>query len=409
MTTLLLAACLLAAPNVELAPLDGDAVRGKLHSLSMQEVTLQVADDERTFPAKAIEELRFSATAVNDYSSLRVLLADGSELRPNQVTVVAGKLKCEFAAGTLEIPVRQVRSVLFKRQSADLARQWKDIEKAARTSDLVVVRRRSPKATSEDAKPAAPGAESLDFVDGTITGMSADAVQFDLGEDQSSLKREKLDGVIFGRRGTIEIPAATVRLTDSSGSRWNLASFVSKENGLELTLAGGLAWSLPQREVAALDFSPGNVLYLDSDAADLRETSFDLVPTSLKSSTERLFQPRRISPESGERLRLGQQSYQRGLLLHGETKLVYQIPTGYQRFTAVAGLPATASKQAHAKLSITIDNQPPWEHLLSVQERGPFFIDLPVSSAKRLTIRLEDAQGLDISDQVLICKARFLK
>lgn len=410
MTILLLTACLLAAPNVELTPLDGEPVRGKLHHIGLDGVALQAGSEERTFPGKAIEELRFTGTLINDYSPLRVMLADGSELRPSQVTLSGGKLKCEFnMREAFELSVKQVRSVLFKRQTSELARQWQEIEKGARTSDLVVVRRKAPRPASEDGKPAPGSEEALDFVDGTVTGMSVDAVEFDLGDDQSSLKREKLDGIIFGRRGETQTPGIKVRLTDSSGSRWNLASFASSGDQFELQLAGGGAWRVPEREVATIDFSPGNVFYLDTDAADLVETSFDLVPASLKSSTERLFQPRRISPSADQRLRLGQQTYSRGLLLQGEAKLVYEIPSGYRRFTAIAGLPATASKQANARLSITVDNEPSWRRTLSSQERGPFQIDLPIAGAKRLTIRLEDTQGLDLSDQVLICKARFLQ
>jgi hypothetical protein len=318
-------------------------------------------------------------------------------------------VKCDFGAGeAFEIPVKQVQSVKFKRQSNELERQWNEIEKGIRASDLVVVRRKPVKTIGEEGKPVATD-EALDFVDGAITGMTADSVEFDLGDDQSSLKRERLDGVIFGRRGGAATPTVKVRVTDSSGSRWNLISFASRGEEFELQLAGGGMRRLAEREVAAIDFSPGNVLYLDTDAADLTETSFDLVPAALKNSTERLFQPRRISPGSSVALRLGPQTYARGLLLHGETKLAYAVPAGYRRFTAVAALPNGASKQARAKLTIVVDNQAPWEQILSAKERGPFPIDLPVSGAKRLTIRLHDTEGLDISDQVLIGKARFLQ
>jgi hypothetical protein len=409
MTIWMLTIWLLAAPNVELTPLEGEPVRGVLHRVGMDGVALESSGEKRNFPGKAIEKLKFTGTPINDYSQLRVKLADGSELRPSQVTLTGGKLQCDFGGSdAFEIPVKQVHSVKFKRQSNELERQWNEIEKGVRASDLVVVRRKSIKTASEEGKPVATE-ESLDFVDGSITGMSADSVEFDLGDDQSSLKRDRLDGVIFGRRGATSTPTTKMRVTDASGSRWNLNSFTSQGDELELHLAGGGTRRLPEREVAAIDFSPGNVLYLDADAADLTETSFDLVPAALKSSTERLFQPRRISPGSSISLRLGPQTYSRGLLLHGETKLMYAVPAGYRRFTAMAGLPHSASKQARATLTIAVDNQAPWEQAFSAKDRGPFPIDLPVSGAKRLTIRLQDTEGLDISDQVLICKARFLQ
>ena len=101
---MLLLLALLAAPTVELTPLDGPPLRGSLVELASDEVALQVEGEVRTFPAAAIEELKFPSP-INDFGSYpfhrKLIEYDRGSVDPGIVFGDHGSFHGSHTAGTV--------------------------------------------------------------------------------------------------------------------------------------------------------------------------------------------------------------------------------------------------------------------------------------------------------------------
>jgi hypothetical protein len=263
-----------------------------------------------------------------------------------------------------------------------------------------------------NAEPTTVTEQALDQLEGTILDIGPESIRFEYDGEQVNVKREKLEGIVLFQRGKSEYPSPACRATDSGGSSWLLRELKLAGDQVEATLVGGGDVKLAAATLARLDFSVGNVAYLADREPDSGggELAVSLQPAAMTFKFGRIFQVRDAPPLGADAFRIAGQQFDSGLSLHSPVALVYRVPAGFRWLRAVAGVDDSIAAPGRFELVILGDGQEMFRHAFSGdQRRGAVPIELDVSNVRRVTIRLDPAEGQDLGDQLNLCEARFTK
>ncbi len=383
--------------------ISGAPVSGVVTRLDAQGVLLQ-GGDGKLIPAAEITRIEFSVDVSETDRGMRkqpdawLSCADGSRTPVSEVEVDAGKLTAKLLDGTtLKTPVKSVDAIRFYAPAPGTNRQWESLLKRPRSGDIVIVRK---------------SAESLDLLEGVIHSVNADVVEFEFDGQKIPVRRTKLEGVAFlGQRERPRKPVA--KLVDRYGGEWQLAAFTVESNRAQLETAGGIRWQWSIPNLKRLELASTNVIYL-SDLEPERVVWEPYFPSGrLEDSVRRLFEPQRDISLSGGPLELVMQdgrrrTFAKGLSIHSRTELVYRLPELFDRFHATAGIDAATRGIGQVELTIEGDGKSLWSAVVT-GSGPPTEIDLPLKGVRRLTVRVDYGDDLDIGDHLDLCDAKLIK
>jgi hypothetical protein len=396
--------------------LDGASVVGELQGWVDQQIALATAKGVETLATDELVSLSWSsASAAGDTEEAvasTVELTDGTVLPATDIRLAGGRLSMTLLNTTsthqkpLTVPVKQVVAVRLKTLKPAAAEQWQEIREQERTSDVLLVANR--------------GGENLDYVEGVIGEITADEVEFKVEGEQLSLKRDRVVGLVFFRRGTDRQPDPRCVLHGRNGLRVSASQVRLAENVLHIKTMAGVDLDWPLADVEFADFSAGKIRYI-SDIAEstMRWTPLIALPQAASQAAE-YGQPRRDRSAYGGPLTLsvsdgdsppatGQlQIFSKGLALRSRTELIYRLPAGFGRFTATAGIEPATSTTGNVQLSIYGDDRPLFEAAISGQQ-PPREIELDIAGVKRLKIVVDFGKNLDTGDWLNLCDARLVK
>ena len=124
--------------------------------------------------------------------------------------------------GELILPTKNVASIRFGPLSSNIRDSWEKLLKAENSKDLLVVQKENV----------------LDYIDGVVGSITEDKIQFFTGEDEVSVNRSRVFGVIYFRPPTPEVsPFCAIRLTDEGVLKASAINFTGSE--FTATLQGG--------------------------------------------------------------------------------------------------------------------------------------------------------------------------
>ena len=389
-------------PEVAVSALSGAKTEGRLTVLSADGVEVKTSKGVTKLSVRELAKVRFGAAAKAGSLESSVELADGSVLAAREVTLSGSAVVVTLAdGGKAECARRLVKSIRFGSKDAAPDVQWKSAVIATAQGDQLIVRK-STKASD------GPAEVFLDPLEGSVLEISPDAVKFDFDGDKLDVKREKLEGVIFFKP-TAPKPAEVFCRVTRGGTAMVAATAALDGDRLQVTTLGGVKTSLPLDGVT-LDFAAGNETYLAALEPDDVETKFSLQPKGMKTDFAKILGPRASGPFGSRGVRVGKQTFaDNGLTLHSNTKLVYRVPDGFGKFSAVVGLAEEASRGADLHLRVLADQRVLVERSFSGEDRGPFKIENDLAGAERLTIIVEPATGLEFGDILVLGDARFVK
>ena len=407
-----LAICLslLAADEVSVKPLNGEAVRGTLVALSEKNVEVQTPMGRVVWEAAAIQSLKPAAAegdvpAEKTPNPLSVLLIDESVLPGKEFKLEATNAGIELAIGeVLQLPAQLVRGVKFRKQDEALQRQWDQIAESDASGDRLVVRR-----SSGEGADAANTAVVLDQLEGIVHGVTARAVAFEFDGDKLQVPLEKVEGILFRHRPSGNMPEPVCRLRDSAGGEWQAKEIQLTDGQLTILTVAGARSRIPWQQVVEIDFTSGNVTYL----SDLKAESVDwrpyLATTVTPPALAKWFSMRHDKAIDGSVLTLGGQSFEKGLCVHSRTLITYRLTKDYRHLQAVVGIDERFRGPGNLKLVITGDSRT----LLERDVRGsdpPFEMDLDISSVRRLKVLVDFGEDRsDAGDHLLLGNARLTK
>jgi hypothetical protein len=412
----LLCAAVLAAPlEVDLQTVAGESHHGALVAISADEIALSTADGDKRWPLVDVLDIASArAPKGSAIPAVIVNLRDGSRLHAAAYTTSGDTATIQLVDGAkIELPTKAVHWVRWPlagpaaagaagaeaganaAPAADPGAQaWQQFIAQPIEADLLIVRKK----------------DEVDSVDGQIGDVGAESVAFAIDDEKLDVKRAKIEGIVYYRAEEAAPPAPLAKVQTADGSAWAAQSLALTEAGCQLETAAGAKLEVPAKALTRIDFSQGKVLYLsdlDWDAAQSQRTPYFGPPMPLDASVDP-YAPQRDRALEGGELALGRRTYRKGLALHSRTRLVYRLPEGYRRLTALAGIDDRLSDQGSVKLDIVGDEKT----LLSAIVTGgdaPLPLDLDVSGVRRLTILVDFGNDQDVADHLDLCDLRIIK
>ncbi|HRR83186.1 MAG TPA: NPCBM/NEW2 domain-containing protein, partial [Planctomycetota bacterium] len=173
-----------------------------------------------------------------------------------------------------------------------------------------------------------------------------------------------------------------------------------KAGHLELQAAFGPTLALRVDRLLHLEFRGGRLAYLsDLEPSAVRETPyFDLV-----------WSYRRDRSVDGNPLRLGGQTFRKGLGVHSRCVLTYTLGGTYRRFLATVGIDDEVGEKGNVDVAVQVDGVTRFERKGLTGRDQPVPVALDVTGAARLTLVVDFGGDFDICDHVDWANARLIR
>jgi hypothetical protein len=393
--------------------LDGGTIVGELQTWDEKGAAIDTTEGEKRIASEDLLSLRWRTGDVEAAANAGLIeLTDGSLVPIAEFTTSGSEAEVKLAdsvtAGSKELPIskKHLAAVRLHPMNDSLAKQWDEIRDLKAAADVLVLMKRDGK--------------SLDYVEGVLGNVSPYKVEFELDGDKMSVDREKVAGFIYFRRESTDVPEASLIIHGRSGLKASIASALLKNSMLQLTTADGARLEWPVDDIVLADYSAGKLLYLsDLEPASTKFTPLVAIPPGT-SVIDDYGQPRRNQSAYGGALTLSwpedlqsspeaaKNTYAKGLALHSRTEMVYRLPAGYRRLTALAGIEPDARASGHVRLEIFGDDEP--LAIADIDGTGaPQPIDVEIEGVKRLKIIVDYGKNLDTGDWLNLCDLKVVK
>ncbi len=194
------------------------------------------------------------------------------------------------------------------------------------------------------------------------------------------------------------------------GRRW----LVRLVDGSRIT-ATGLDWEAPTKVTVVASFGP-KLKVAVADVASIQPLGFGLVYLSDLEPADYTFQPflsknwklARDLSVAGTPLSVGGREFDKGIGLHSQVRVTYDLDGQFSRLTGTVGINQLA-KHGQAVLRVKLDGEPKWEsRLLTANSAPQQFPDITIGQARKLAIEVSFGPGGDIQDHVDIVDAALV-
>jgi hypothetical protein len=404
------------ASEVSATRLDGTNTKGELRQWNAADIVIATATGDERIATNQLASLNWHphgvSPATGDKNGGIVELIDGTTLPCKSIFITQSQVTVKLAIPkrtdnqSLTLPAKQVSAIRFRTLDAPLAKQWDEMLRLNLASDVLAVLKKDGK--------------SLDYVEGIIGDVTEDKIEFKLEGASQRVDRGKIAGIVYYRPDRRMTRERQATIHGRSGFRSQAAALELNDTQLQITTVAGikLTWALD--DITSADFSAGKLMYLsDIEAASEKWTPLVALPSTAKLAAE-YGQPRRDKSAYGGPLTLlmkadaladaqeNTRTFNKGVAIRSRTEIVYRLPAGFQRFTALAGIDPATSANGNVRLIISADDRVILDTEIAGNEPAQP-IQLEITGAKRLKILVDYGQNLDTGDWLNLCDARIVK
>ncbi len=248
-----------------------------------------------------------------------------------------------------------------------------------------------------------------DVLAGTLSALDAKKgeVHIEIGAERRTIALSQITLIALSTKlARIRKPmGAYSHVVLADGSRLTASTVSIDDGAVTITTPYRVRWQLPLTELASLSIYQGKAVYL----SDLKPAKFHY----------RTYEGEEFSWAvdrnlEGEPLRLktllGEQTFDKGVAVHGECTLSYALDGGYRRFESTVGLDARLGARGSVELRVLVDGkeQQMGEGKALTVENGPRRLKMDVTGAKTLTLIVNWGEGGNVGDHVDWCDARLI-
>ncbi len=343
-------------------------------------------------PGKEVVSLRRAGQIMPAWpSDEHLLFANGDRISGSPAELRSERLRFQASLGKfvdINVPLTAVAVIWLAMPDGATDREavLRPWQNARRSRDVVILRNR-------------------DLVEGSLSDLDAQAVRLrGVDRKQIRLERSKVAAIVLSNDLSRSLrPRGTyARLVLTNGSRISLAAAKTEGALLVGKTLFGSPIAVPLDQVVALDIYQGRATYL----SDLKPKRYEFVPYLGISWPYQ--QDRSVA---GNPLKLATGVFDKGLGMHSEAKLTYDLGSGYQWFEATVGLDEATGRQGSAGIRVLIDGKAQdvggAEDLTPL--KPPRSLRLKVAGAHELTLVVTFGRHGDVQDHVDWVDARVLK
>jgi hypothetical protein len=342
--------------------------------------------DARADGADVVSLRRDGAALPPNPDGEHVVFANGDRL-PGAVGDLDGeRLRFRLGKEALSLPLSALSVVwLAPPDGAEPERLLRRLAAEARSRDRVLLR-------------------NGDAVEGILTGLDDKALRLEVNRKELTVERAKVAAVALSTElnTTLKPKAAFGRIVLRDGTRLSLASATCADGR---TLQGDTLFktkvSFPLDDVVSLTVEGGPAVYLSGLKPRKYEHNPYLGaawPYVLDGSADR------------RDLRLGGNTFDRGIGLHAESRLTYDLGGRYRRFEALVGLDDQTGKGGSARIHLLVDGKPAdLGDADLTNPREPLAVRVDVTGAKELTLVVEFGNRGGVRNHVDWANARLIR
>jgi hypothetical protein len=319
----------------------------------------------------------------------RVVLTNGDQLAGTAKALRAERLLFQ-PAGTeqeLTLPISAVSLLCFP--AAD----------GGDDSDLL--RRRLP-LQRRDADSVLLG--NGDLMEGTLTALDAGMIRIESKSGKAlTIARDKVAALALTRAlaRSLGTKAAYGRLVLGNGSRLSLVSARTEGDELVAKTLFGATLRVPVRQMVGLDMRQGRAVYLsDLNPRRYEHTPYLGVrwPYTLDTSIAR------------NELRVAGSTYDKGIGMHSESRLTFNLGGQYEWFEAWVGLDERTGSEGSVVVGVVVDGKSIALGTKELTGRDkPLPVRVRVADARELTLEVLFGRHGDVQDHVDWVDARLIK
>jgi hypothetical protein len=379
------------APRFVLHRADGDPLVGSLQKLGTDwSIDLAGSKPTHTDGAGIVALRRLSTPLPGRPVDEQIVFVNGDQVPGALLEIANERLRFRPAqghAGEWHLPVSSLSSIWFGNPGGveDAERRRRRWLAERRSRDQVLLR-------------------NGDVLEGILTNLDRQALHLEVKRKKITIARDKVAGVALSTELT-RVPqprGGYGHLVLANGCRLALA-LARCDDGK--TLTGKTLFDtevkVPLDAVIALDLRQGRAIYL-SDLKPVRYEHTSYLGVSWPYVTD--------GSVAGRDLRLNGGTYDKGLGMHSQSRLTYDLAGGYRRFEALVGLDDRADATGGAHIKVLVDGKP--QELSAEKETmdgGPRHVRVNVAGAKELTLVVEFGRRGDVQGHVNWADARLIK
>lgn len=245
-----------------------------------------------------------------------------------------------------------------------------------------------------------------DEIDGILKGLDASKIIMEVNRKAQEIPRDKVAvlGLSTELTSTLKPKSVFGRVILSDGARLSLLKASCSEGS---SVAGETLFSQPvtlaSDTIRALYLNHGPAVYL----SDLKARDYEF--TSYLSSTRWPYV--KDGCVQNHEIHLDGSSYAKGLGMHSQSRLTYDLAGKYRRFEALVGLDENSGQKGTARINVLVDGKPR-ELGEKTDLKGldkPVSLSLDVSGAKLLTLGVDFGKRGSVQSHVDWADARLIK
>jgi hypothetical protein len=199
-------------------------------------------------------------------------------------------------------------------------------------------------------------------------------------------------GVMFaGVMPPRTIPDLSARLTFGSGSTISVSDISWRVNDITFKDPAGIERKTTAEQLLSVEILGGRTVFLtELDAAKDDQTSYfgTKWPTQINRNA------------NGQPLKVGKQTFTRGIGVHTTSVLTYEIDGTFANLTLRAGLDDSSAPYGVADLQVVLDGKTLWEKKGVKAGELSDVLKLPVKGGRKLELRANQAEHLDVQGRV---------
>ena len=369
----------LAVLPVVVETTDGKKIRGELSGITADKLLVTAAGSTQELSFDDLVSMERTDFTPKVPPATNVAFANGSRVFTGGLTFDGqGVLISPRRQAPLLAPVKKLRSIRFRKSSAETDAQWLGLANVESKRDTLVIRR--------------PG-NRLDPQEGIILAIKDAIVVFDLDGTEIDAPMNQLEGIVFGGKAEVE-KTPPLRLTDIYGSTWLLTSIKTDADGesLNIQIDDSLEHAIPMDQVARIDWSSG-VLLLSAEKPSVSKFTPYLATNVAPDLVDRFFGPR----QQGEA----------DLQMNGGSVLEYRLDPEFKRFAGAVVRGQADGVNGALKVNIKLDDKLVWsESLTDAQPRG---FDIETGKARKVRLEVGLGGDGDAGDNIRLLRPRLLK
>jgi hypothetical protein len=371
--------------SVVVTLLTGDPIQGELETLSDESVVIKAGGEIKTFARANVLTVKLAGqeeTIDANAPKTIVALSDGMHVKADNVSYDGTTLTVQSAIlGELTGKGNLLHHVRYAEGNSATLEKWSNILQRESKQDLLVINKE----------------DSIDFVEGVISKLDEKAVYFLLDGEEIPVGISKVFGIILNRKTTPGNPIGAIQMTNKD--RLPLASIQYAEGKLSAVTDSGLQITTTLDAVDLIDFRQGRLVYL----SELEPRTYEYTPffdEEWKMRLDKNF--------DGSLIRIGNQTFTRGLCIHSKTLVRYRLAGEYRRFQAVMGIDELVGNKGHTRVVIKADDQILFEGDVRGSDE-PVELDFEVSDKRDLEILVDFGADLSVADHLALGNARLVK